>query len=396
MSQWRQAAVVAQWEFRRYFKWKDQAMGFVVFLVLSGLGYIGGRIARAEGRMVTVAVTGFQPGVDTSGRLRFVPAPTDEYGRAEALANGDVQGILTRRADGTFELQVENDPRYRGELEAFLRGKVLSERLAESGIAPERLAHLLAPPSLDVRFTDPERGKRGRGEGLVAGIVISILLLAVFTSMAYILTGITGEKQLRVTESIVSIIPPQAWIDGKILGLAAYALAAVLNMLVGGLVVALGAKLAWGFAIPDVAVRPIVLLSILAFALLGLLLWNAFFAAVAAIIDDPNTSSRMTFMFLPMLPVVMALSVLRDPDSVPSRVLSLFPLTSLPAMPARIVLSNPGWLEIGASVALLVATIWAARRIAGRIFEVGILLYGKEPSLREIVRIVNSKVADSR
>jgi ABC-2 type transport system permease protein len=52
----------------------------------------------------------------------------------------------------------------------------------------------------------------------------------------------------------------------------------------------------------------------------------------------------------------------------------------------RLVLSDPGLPEIAASGALMVGAIWLMRRLAGRIFEVGMLLYGKEPTLREIGR----------
>jgi ABC-2 type transport system permease protein len=217
-------------------------------------------------------------------------------------------------------------------------------------------------------------------------VFIGILLLAVFTSMAYIMTGIAGEKQLRVTESVVSAISPQAWIDGKVLGITGFALASVAGSVAGGLIVAVGARVATGFTLPAAAVRPGVILALSVFTLLGLLLWNSFFAAVASTMEDPNTSGRSSLLMLPALPVVMSIAILRDPDSLVSRILALCPLTSAPALPMRLVLSDPGLAEIGASVALLIGAIWLMRRLAGRIFEVGMLLYGKEPTLREIGR----------
>jgi len=98
-------------------------------------------------------------------------------------------------------------------------------------------------------------------------------------------------------------------------------------------------------------------------------------------------------MFLPMIPVAMTMSVLRDPDHLSSRVLTWFPLTSPSAMPARVILSNVGVLEIMVSLALLVGTIWLVRRLAGRIFEIGMLMYGKEPTLREMLRWASAKSA---
>jgi ABC-2 type transport system permease protein len=151
----------------------------------------------------------------------------------------------------------------------------------------------------------------------------------------------------------------------------------------------------WGFAIPEAVVRPSVILILIVYSMLGLLLWNSFFAAFASTIDDPNTSTRTSAMFLPMIPVAMTITVLRDPDHIASRVLAVFPLTSASAMPARVILSNVGLWEVMLSLALLGSAIWLFRRLAGRIFEVGMLMYGKEPTLREMIRWASLKSARS-
>jgi ABC-2 type transport system permease protein len=336
---------------------------------------------------MTVAVEGVEPGsLPPSDRLRFVGAPA-EHERIGALSDGSLDGVLTRRPDGSFSLLVHKDPRYRAELEALLTEIGRRERLAARGLDAMDLAAILQPAGLEVRFTDPGRGRASRAEQLVAAPPTGIVILAVFTSMAYLLAGITGEKQLRVTESLVSFVSPQAWIDGKILGIAAYSLVNVANMLVGGLIVAALAQLAWGFSLPDVVTRPGVLTLLLVVSVLGLALWNAVFAAMAATLDDPNTSARTSLMFLPMLFIGLACWItLRDPDSTVARVIAVFPLTSSPALAVRAILSDVGPLEIAVSLTLLIATIWLVRRAAGRIFEIGMLMYGKEPSLREIAR----------
>jgi ABC-2 type transport system permease protein len=392
MSPLRQALLVAQWEFRRYFKWRDQILGLVVFLALAGLGYAGGRLANAGERPLTVAVDGIDvaalEAARGGGRLTFVPLAGRP--RAEAdLREGSLHGILTRDADGVFSLLVERDPRYSGELSALLDGLVQRERLVARGMHPSELQQLVQPARLDVRFTDPHRERVGRGERVLAAVAGALVLMALFTTMAYLLTGITGEKQLRVTESTISFVHPQAWIDGKILGIGAYGLVNVVNMAIGGLLLVLVAGLAWGVGLPDAAVRPSILLLLLACSGLALLLWNAFFAAFAATIDDPNTSARTSVMLLPMLFIGLSLViVVRDPDSLVSRGLALFPLTSSVALPARAILSDAGIPEILLSLTLLAATIGLIRRAAGRVFRAGMLMYGKEPSVREMLGLM--------
>jgi ABC-2 type transport system permease protein len=395
MSHARHAWIVAVWEFRRYFKWKDQALGLFVLVIMGGLGYMVSRVATGGRGPMTIATAGVALPAPPEGRVRFVTAPADSSARVALLSEGGANGVLLRNPDGAFELLVQKDPRFLPELRAILADYQRRERLAASGLSETELARLLAPPMLEVRYTDPNRARTGRGEKIAAGVFQGLVLLAVFTSMAYLLTGITGEKQLRVTESITAIIPPQAWIDGKILGICAYALATIGNMVVGGLMLAFVAKVVWGFAIPEAVVRPSVILILIVYSMLGLLLWNSFFAAFASTIDDPNTSTRTSAMFLPMIPVAMTITVLRDPDHIASRVLAVFPLTSASAMPARVILSNVGLWEVMLSLALLGSAIWLFRRLAGRIFEVGMLMYGKEPTLREMIRWASLKSARS-
>jgi ABC-2 type transport system permease protein len=386
MSHWKLTRLVAAWEFRRYFKWKDQLIGFMIFLAIGALSYGVGKLATGGRRAMTIATSGFELSAPVGSRLKFTPAPSDTAERSRQLDEGDVSGLLSRRVDGSFELYVKKDPRYLTELRRILAELVRRERLAESGMSVTQLESILASPEVSVRFTDPDRQRTGVAERIIAAMFLGLVFMSVFTGMAYLLTGITGEKQLRVTESITAIIPPQAWIDGKILGIGAYSMATIANMILGGVVLATIARLTWDFPIPDIIVRPWVVVILVLFSGLAVAMWNALFAAFASTIDDPNTSTRTSIMFLPFLPMAMSVSVLRDPDHIASRVLSLFPLTSPSAMPLRVILSNPGPVEIVAAIALLVGTVWLFRRLAGRIFEVGMLMYGKEPTLREMWR----------
>ena len=391
MTHWKQVRLVAAWEFRRYFKWRDQFIGLLVFLGLGALSYGVGKLATGGRREMTVATSGFAlSATPPATRLRFVPAPADSAERTRQLDEGDLGGILTRRVDGSFDLLVKKDPRYLTELRGILTDVVRRERLTESGLRVSQLEAILAPPEVSVRFTDPGRQRAGLAERLIAAMFLGLVIMSVFTSMAYLLTGITGEKQLRVTESITAIIPPQAWIDGKILGIGAYSLATIANMVVGSILLVSAARLAWDFPIPGIIVRPGVVGILIVFSALAVAMWNAAFAAFASTIDDPNTSTRTSIMFLPFLPMAMSVPVLRDPDHIASRVLALFPLTSPSAMPLRVLLSNPGPVEVIVSVALLVGTVWLFRRLAGRIFEIGMLMYGKEPTMREMWRWARS------
>ncbi len=215
MTRDRSAVIVARWEFRRYFKWKDQLLGLVFFMVLGAVWAGAAAVATAKRSTVTIALEGVDLVTPPDGPLRFVRAASDTQVRREALQSGAVRGVLSRQPDGSFNLLVAKEPSFQSDLLTVLGEAVVAERLAASGMTPEALARVLAPPVVDVRFIDSARAQRTGAEKVAAALFIVVLLLAVFTGMAYVFAGITGEKQLRVTESIVATISAQAWIDGR-------------------------------------------------------------------------------------------------------------------------------------------------------------------------------------
>jgi ABC-2 type transport system permease protein len=223
---------------------------------------------------------------------------------------------------------------------------------------------------------------------VVAVAAVAIVLYGVFSSMAYVLISVTAEKQLRVTEQVISAISPQTWIDGKILGIAGVALVNVLVFVIGGALYIVGGSIASGRGLSLGPVDPMAVLWILIFALLGFLFWLSVFGTVAATIDDPNTSTRGPLMFLPALFSAAGFMILRNPDSTFARITGLLPLTSSAVMPARMALTDVPWWELVISAALLAGAALLARRAAGRVFSVAMLMYGKEPSWNEIRRWV--------
>jgi len=386
MTNVRHVWIVTQWEFHRFFKWKDQLLSLALFLLVSVVWMGAGFVAGLSSSAVTIALAGVEAPPEPHGRFRFMPAPPDPAARTRALQDRTVQAVLSRGTDGGFVLLVTKEPTYRAELSGMLDAVVRRERLEVAGVTAAALQRILEPAALDVRFENPARARVGRAEKLVAAGCVGVMLIAIFTSLSYLLIGITGEKQLRVTESVISAVSPQAWIDGKVLGISAYALVSVVNMIVGLGLIGVAAQVASGFAWPAAALRPSVVTVLLLYTVLGLLFWNAFFAAVAATVNDMYTSSRSSLMFLPVLPVVLSVVVIKDPDGLVARLLALLPITSAPALPMRLVLSDPGLVEVSASVAVLAGAVWVMRIAAGRIFQLGILLYGKEPTLNEIGR----------
>jgi ABC-2 type transport system permease protein len=380
---------VARWELFRYVKLKQQVVGFIMtFAILLGMSFFN-RLG-SEPQSLEIAVIGAEhlPTLtERSARFEFRPeAPDREPELRGAVEARDLDGLLVLQAGGAGELFTRQDRAWRGQLERDLTMAVTLHRLQEAGLEPEMIAALQAPFRLEVEEAAPRAGATERMAALVA---LGLMLVGLFGGIGYIFSSVTGEKQNRLSEQVVSAIPAQSWIDGKIIGLASVSL-----VIVGNTVLAVAAWFAarwaiWGDAIPVPAVqRPGLLVIAIGFILLGYLFWFAFLTAVAALVDDPHNSNRSQLLFLPMLAAAPAFLAITDPTAVWVRILSLVPPTSSAVMPARILVTDVAAWEVAAAALLLLALTHVVRRIAGKVFRLGMLMYGKEPSWAEVRRWV--------
>ena len=381
---------VTKWEFNRFFKWMDLVKGLLFF---GAFGLIGGFVGHWAGSQAvqppTVAVASYGPfSADEleSGFIRFEDRTHLSSDSLQALLSaGDLGGILTISDADNASIQVNSDRAWIMQLEEQLRelrtGYKLEQAQLDVGIYDDIIAGIQLERILDVGTVSSLPDK------ILAGGAILLLLMAVFMGFAYQFTAITAEKQQRITEQVVSAISPQTWIDGKILGITGVGLAYVVFYGAIG-IVAIAGLAYMGLPVGQTLalINPFFLITFLLLAVLGTLMWNAFLAGVAATIDDPNTSTKTGFMFLPMFPVMLAFLTLANPDTVAMQILGVFPLTSYAVLPARMVLTGVAWWEPALALVLLAATAWLLRVLAGRIFAAGMMMYGKEPDYKEMLR----------
>jgi ABC-2 type transport system permease protein len=381
---------VARWEFLRFVKPKQQLVGMLITVVIFSAVVLIGRMGDgASERVRNVAVIGAEhlplptaPGA----RVRFLPHDAaDEVMLRQQVRERDLDGVLTLESADRASLFVRSAGAWTGEVETLLtmsRQQYMTER---AGLSADVLAAILTPPTLDV-VRDRGDARSGR---LALIIVIAFMLMAVFTGMAYIFTSITGEKQIRVTEQVISAIPAQAWMDGKILGLVAVSVIGVVGQAIAILAALQAMALltgGGGVSLPSSLGHPPTVALIVAFGLLGLVFWFAFLGVVAAAIDDPNSSTRSSWMLVPTLATAMAFFIVPDASTRFAQVLSLLPFTSPSAMPARMLAGDATAVEIALSLLILAAGAYLLRIAAGRVLRLGMLMYGKEPSWGEIRR----------
>jgi ABC-2 type transport system permease protein len=386
---------VARWEFLRFFKLRD----LVLTLVLTAFGAAVGLWSRdlmdwvsrgSKAKLVVLNQETLPFQLPAKSAIELVPGAgrSDDVWRA-AVGRKEVAGLLVLRSIDEAELFVYKQPVWQAELVTALSLARREARLKRANLSPQELNILLVPFQIDIRFHEAGGKPAQMAEFIFSFSFITLVLIGVLTGINYLFAGVTGEKQLRVTEQVVAAISPQTWIDGKILGLSAMVLVAVLNLGGGALLAVLASRLfGASIPIPLAMIHPILLLQFLTMAMLGFLFWFTFLAAIAATINDPQTSARNVVMFLPALPLSIAFSALKNPDTWLMKLLGVLPFTSPAVMPARLVLTDVAWWEFLTAIVLLLGAIWLLRRAAGKIFGVGMLMYGKEPSWREVWRWV--------
>lgn len=393
MRHFRPVWTVTRWEFMRYFKWKQELLMFgilILFYGLLGFGQAALTFAKLSQQhqveVLNVAGLPLDFGKDSNLKLSRIDAGEEAWSR-EKVGLGQIDALLIVRSRDEAELVAHSEPRFLDTLKTALNNARRDAYLADSGVGKAEFERWTQPMPLSVSYHERGELPATRAEKILVFVFLVMLLSAVMTSFAYFFVSITSEKQARVAEQIVSAIPTQAWIDGKILGISGHGLKSVLYIaLFGGLALLALQQFAPELFAKAGAIAGDKLWVGLAFVLLGILFWSAFMAGFAATIDDPNNSARSTVMFIPMLPVMLAFFTVDQPELGLVTFLSWFPVTAMAFMPLRYALVDVAWWEVAGSFALLALLTFYMRRYASRIFRAGMFMYGKEPSWRDMWR----------
>ena len=377
---------VAFWEFRRWYKLKEQflvlAFGLLGALLL---WFVRGFFDDANAPVHLATVNAEVLGLESVGRFVFEPYEGDVDELVAAPVTEDRAGALVLDDTRGARLHCEEVEDWAHELEAVLEEARMRTVLGRVQLSETQRTELFTPVSLELLTTDPDGGGRNKAGVYSALAVIGLTILGVFVGMTYQFVAITGEKQARVTELVLSAVTPQTWMDGKIAGLSLLSIGCVFTYTVSGLVFMATARFL-GTPIPlslDFAFT-LDLLWVVALGLGGFLLWNTAFAAIAATVDDPYSSARGSLLMLPLISAGLGVFALVQPDEPWTRVCALLPPTSWTVLPARLVLEDPPLWEVLLSLTLLLGTVYLLRIAAGRIFRRAILRYGKEPAWREM------------
>ena len=264
---------------------------------------------------------------------------------------------------------------------------LMASRLAARGLPTDQVKELTRKVNLRTIRLGATGSREDRGQLIAMAILLTMTLYsAILLWGAGIMNGVLEEKTNRVVEVVASSISAQALFAGKLLGVGG---AGITQFLVWGLsLLAFGAygSMIGGTEVPELP--PLVAVAFVVYFVLGFFLYGALYGALGASVNTQQEAQALTFPLV--MPLVLATmfspAVLSRPDSTLSVVLSFIPLFTPLIMLLRIVALTPPWWQIALSIVLMLVTIAAINTAAARIYRVGILMYGKRPTLSELVR----------
>lgn len=254
-------------------------------------------------------------------------------------------------------------------------------RLAGSRVSPEELALLTASAQVQ-QVPLKEEAQPQTMHLVVSSVFTGLVYFLVFTSGTMLMQSAVQEKRDRMAEVVLSSISPRELMQGKIVGHF------LLGLIQLGFWLALGLPFAVRFLEFPIleALRAVNLPVILAFGLGGYLLFSALFVGLGATMEDLQSAgnAQSIVIMLPMLAFLFLGPVISNPNGSIAVFASLFPLTSSAIMMLRSGFTAvPLWQQL-LSAALLLITAFITMRASAKIFRVGMLMYGKNATPKEV------------
>jgi ABC-2 type transport system permease protein len=275
----------------------------------------------------------------------------------------------------------------RSRLEDAVNKAISERRIALAGLDAERVRELTRDVQLKAVN---ERGESGRGRIMLAFTLLMFLYLTILVYGVTVMRGVTEEKQNRIIEVLLSSVRPFELMLGKVIGIGLVGLTQYMIWAIfGGLLSVVSAApflMAYSDKLPKISI--LLLVCFVIYYVLGYFLYATLYATVGAIVssDDDGQQVQMPITMMFMLGMILSTMVLENPTGTTATVLSLVPFFGPSLMFLRIALEAAPIWQIALSIVLMIATIVGVVWLAAKIYRVGVLMYGKRPTIPELVR----------
>jgi len=356
----------------------------------------------------------------------FIPSAEETTKLKTLKDNENLDGILILPAlDGKNLDDIEKNSRLvvntkigfdtKQQIVSDITNVIKKEKIKQLGIEEEQLNNLdknFSLKTINISEDNKEDSDLAFGiKSALSMILMYVIFMFIIIYGVRVMRSVLEEKNNRVVEIIISSVKPFELMMGKILGVTMVALtqfivwiamsvagALILNTgfsslqktIPGGNEEAVGkldiAEMATQISHSLLEMNfPLIIFVFIVFFLLGYMFYSSIYAAIGSAVDNETETQQFTlFAILPLtLGMYGSISVINNPDGPVGFWMSIIPFTSPVAMVARIPFGVPAW-QIALSIALLAGTTFFMIFLAGKIYRVGILMYGNKATLKEI------------
>ncbi|HWO88208.1 MAG TPA: ABC transporter permease [Gemmatimonadales bacterium] len=410
---------------RREFLERVRTKWFIISTILGpvffvGMGVLPSLLLARKGRASDIVVVHehsptlaerVEVALNRSGRFRVQRESVATLSEAvldtltQRVRREDIDGFLILSA-ATIE---SGRSEYRGRnvsslsdisvLERSVRQAVIIERLNRRGVDPGVVQE--AQSGIDLTtLRISRRGSTGESGQATFFLGYGLSLILYIVILAYgitVMRSVIQEKQDRIIEILISSLKPFQLMLGKVIGVGGVGMVQMAVWAAFGfatmkyrtqLVGLFGADASAARSVQLPALGAELMLLTLVYFLLGYFLYSALFAVVGAAVNNETEAgqAQQPVMMVLIVTLFIAIAALNDPASELAVIGSMIPFSAPILMPVRLAIGDVPTQQIGLSLASMVAGVAAIVWVAARIYRIGILMYGKRPSPRELLR----------
>lgn len=331
----------------------------------------------------------------TQGFVRMVPFASKEQATV-ALAKNEIEEYIVIPADypssGTVQRYVLEKELTTSPVKVAMIKSFLTWNLLEDDVPPEIITLIVAPLNLEVtRITEagePAAEQNSIGNVVIPGVFALLLSLALMLGATYLISGLGEEKESRLIEVLFSSVSVRQLLIAKVLALGIAGLLQVLVWLISMPLLLNLASSVLGGALSNIQIPSGFLVLGIVYFVLGYLLFAVLSIGIGAISSNAREGSQLSTIYTmaSFIPLWFASLLIAFPNNPIWVVLSILPMTSPVQTMLRLGVSDvPVW-QILISIGALVLSIVAGFFVSTKLFRAQMLMYGKRPSLAEIVR----------
>jgi ABC-2 type transport system permease protein len=311
----------------------------------------------------------------------------------KGIETGKISGyLLLKEVDGKLEAvyTAKNivDFSINRKIESTIQKAVSRLALKNKGFTDDEIAMLEKPIELKTqKISGSSQGDKGAlSEFLLAYVMVMLIYGTLLTYGITVMSSVMEEKSSKVMEVLIASVKPFELMVGKVVGIG---LVAFTQYLIWAVVVfALSAMSLQYNAKFQFDLSPMLLVYFMLYFVLGYLIYATLYAAVGSAFENPQDAQSLTtpITFLIIIPIVAMNYVISKPDSVASVILSLVPFFSPILMMGRLTITDVPLWQVLLSIGLMVGTFYAVMLFSAKVYRIGVLMYGKKPSLAEVLK----------